>query len=246
MSRDGARVNGRISEALKRKADNSPYTITEMIKYGIESHVEDEMKIKTDLEKSSAELERRKDELRRAREEYNDALDTVERQARQLREMEAESGDYDEWLDDLLDRADGNARIRLNKDVILAQGERELYDKTVEDVKVDLRKRAIRQERNIKDSQFENGNTESRHSDPSLHTVYRIDDDGDIAEREQEQQHTTDETISTDIWTIEEVEQFIENGWSMDDVNWENVDGSPDDVDSQYLDAEPVEASTAD
>src|SRR5699024_1001382 len=123
MSRDKTQVNARIPEALKRKADKSPYTITEMIINGIESHVESEMKIKSDLEKSSAELKRRKDELRRVREAYNDTLDTVEQQARRLRELQTDADEYEVWLDDLLNRADGQARIRLNNDVLRAQDE---------------------------------------------------------------------------------------------------------------------------
>lgn len=243
MSRDEARVTARVPEALKRKADNSPYTITEMIINGIESHVDSEMKIKSDLEKSSAELKRRKDELRRARKEYNKTLETVEQQARRLRELQDEADEYEVWLDDLLDRADGKARIRLNNDVLRAQDELDFYGKTVEEVGTDLKKRAIEQERDIKEHQFTIG-TKPHTSSRPLYKLYRVDENGDIVEREQDPQHTTEKTSSTE-WAIEDIEQFLKNGWSRDDINWDNVDGTPDDLET-HLDADPVDAATAD
>lgn len=174
MTREQAKT--RIDPDLKKKMERHPDSISEILREGAKIYMggTDRKELRSDLREACADYRHINDRYDQIKDLRDEQREEVHRLARDLHEFKDPEEQYREWLNGVLDEYEQTDHPYLIPSIISGLDGFDKWSKTTDEVREDLKKLSIEQQRELCNSDFTTGHRSG--SNEPLYEEYEIED----------------------------------------------------------------------
>ncbi len=203
---DKKQAKTRVDEGLYEKIAQHPESMAKILREGAKMYMGDgdKKQLKDDLRDAITEFERANRKYKTWEERRDDRYQELHRLARELHEFKEPEEAYEEWLEGVLDEYQS---VDDHKPLIMPViGDLDGFDKCgkmASEVRDDLKRLAVEQERELTSDDFERETSELKSiqnsPDRYLYEMYKINGNGELELRDRkEAQRMVDERLERD------------------------------------------------